>query len=168
MGAWGDFVVTWTEQESSGDEQVKAAQFTADGAPIGSPITVAAANGILDHGAKVAVENDHGGNFVVSYTQEERNPGPGKASEVWVAMYLAGGLLGTGGCILGICMLYDNPVALVLRALWLGIYVGCFAGVSVGALITLFTEGTPAPACREIDGRGFSTAPATEPAAPKE
>jgi hypothetical protein len=93
MGAFGDFVVTWTELEASGDEEVKAAQFHPDGTRIGSEITVAAAGGLLDHEAKVAIENVHGGNFVVSYTKEDRVPTARSHSEVWAANYLSGGTL---------------------------------------------------------------------------
>jgi hypothetical protein len=81
-----------------------------------------------------------------------------------IGFWVGGGLLGTGGCILGVCMPHHHPVAMVLSALWWGIYLGCF-GASVGALIALFTEGAPAPASPVVDGRGLSAAPATIPAA---
>jgi hypothetical protein len=61
-------------------------------------------------------------------------------------------------------MPYHHPVAVVLSALWWGIYLGCF-GASVGALIAWFTERAPAPASRGVEGRCFSAAPATMPAA---
>jgi hypothetical protein len=60
-----------------------------------------------------------------------------------IGFWLGGGLLGTAGCILGVCMPYHYPVALVISALWWGIYLGCLGG-SVGALIALFTESAPA------------------------
>jgi hypothetical protein len=60
-----------------------------------------------------------------------------------IGFWVGGVLLGTGGCILGMCMPYHHPVAVVLSALWWGIYLGCF-GASVGALIALFTERAPA------------------------
>jgi hypothetical protein len=40
-------------------------------------------------------------------------------------------------------MPYHLPVAVVISTLWWGIYIGCF-GASIGALIALFTERTPA------------------------
>jgi hypothetical protein len=52
---------------------------------------------------------------------------------------LGGGLLGTAGCILGVYMPYHHPVAVVISALWWGIYLGCL-GASVGALIVRLTE----------------------------
>jgi hypothetical protein len=61
-------------------------------------------------------------------------------------------------------MPYHHPVAVVLSALWWGIYLGCFGG-SVGALIALFTEPAPAPAFRGVEGQGLEAAPATIPAA---
>jgi hypothetical protein len=69
-----------------------------------------------------------------------------------IGFWLGGGLLGTAGCILGVCMPYHHPVSVVISALWWGLYLGCFGG-SVGALIGLVTERAPAPAFREVDGQ---------------
>jgi hypothetical protein len=69
-----------------------------------------------------------------------------------IGFWLGGGLLGTAGCILGVCMPYHHLVAVVISALWWGIYLGCLGG-SVGGLIALLTERAPAPAFREVDGR---------------
>src|SRR5262249_53456658 len=80
-----------------------------------------------------------------------------------IGFWVGGGLLGTGGCILGVCMPYHHPVAVVLGALWWGIYLGCWGG-SVGALMALLTERAPAPASPGVDGRSLSVAPATIPA----
>jgi hypothetical protein len=44
--------------------------------------------------------------------------------------------------MIGVCMPYHHPVAVVLSALWWGLYLGCF-GASVGALIALCTERAP-------------------------
>src|SRR5262245_35931161 len=55
-----------------------------------------------------------------------------------------GAFLGVGGCILGSCMPYRHPVAVALSVLWWGIYLGCF-GASVGALLGMWAEPTPAP-----------------------
>ena len=57
-----------------------------------------------------------------------------------IGFWVGGGLLGTGGCILGVCMPYHHPVAVVISALWWGIYLGCLGG-SVGALIAMFLNG---------------------------
>ena len=67
-----------------------------------------------------------------------------------VGFWLGGGLLGTGGLILGACMPYQHPVGVVISALWWGIYLGCF-GASVGALVGLCTERAPARASRGVD-----------------
>src|SRR5262245_48503411 len=81
-----------------------------------------------------------------------------------IGFWVGGGLLGTGGCILGVCMPYHHPVAVVISALWWGIYLGSL-GASVGALMAWLTERAPAPASRGVDGRSRSAAPATLPAA---
>ena len=69
-----------------------------------------------------------------------------------VGFWLGGGLLGTGGLILGACMPYQHPVGVVISALWWGIYLGCL-GASVGALIGMCTEHAPARASGRVDGR---------------
>jgi hypothetical protein len=63
-----------------------------------------------------------------------------------IGFWLGGGLTGTGGGILGACMPYHHPVAVVISALWWGIYLGCF-GASVGALIALFIHWATSPRC---------------------
>jgi hypothetical protein len=60
-----------------------------------------------------------------------------------IGFWLGGGLLGTAGCILGVCMPYHHPVAVMISALWWGIYLGCLGG-SLGGLIILLTERAPA------------------------
>jgi hypothetical protein len=67
-----------------------------------------------------------------------------------LGFWLGGSLLGAAGCVLGVCMPYQHPVAVVVSALWWGIYLGCFGG-SVGALIALVIER--APALWRVDGR---------------
>ena len=74
-----------------------------------------------------------------------------------IGFWLGGVLLGTGGCILGLCMPYHHPVAVVLSALWWGIYLGCF-GASVGALIALFTERAPVREKRIAKGEKVAAA----------
>jgi hypothetical protein len=61
-----------------------------------------------------------------------------------LGFWLGAGVLGPGGCILGVCMPYHHPVAVVFSALWWGIYVGCF-GASIGALLGLWADQTPTP-----------------------
>jgi hypothetical protein len=68
-----------------------------------------------------------------------------------IGFWLGGAILGTGGCILGVCMPYHHPVAVVISALWWGIYFGCFGG-SIGALLGLWAERTPAPLSQVSDG----------------
>jgi hypothetical protein len=69
-----------------------------------------------------------------------RSPRPARRK---LGFWLGGGLMGTGGFILGVYMPYHHPVAVVISALWWSIYLGCF-GASVGALIALFAERAPA------------------------
>jgi hypothetical protein len=96
---------------------------------------------------------------------EWKSPARGpRLDRLTIGFWLGGGVLGMGGCILGVCMPYHHLVALMISALWWGFYLGCFGG-SVGALIALFTKRAPAPASRGVDGRGLSVAPATIPAA---
>ena len=78
-----------------------------------------------------------------------RSPRPARRT---LAFWLGGGLLGTGGLILGVCMPYHHPVAVVISALWWSIYLGCF-GASVGALIGLCTERALSRVSRGVDGR---------------
>ena len=85
--------------------------------------------------------------------REWRSPAPSpRLARTTIGFWVGGGLLGTGGCLLGVCMPYHHPVGVVISALWWGIFLGCF-GANVGALIALFTERAPAPASRGVDGR---------------
>ena len=96
---------------------------------------------------------------------EWKSPTQGpRLDRLTIGFWLGGGLLGTGGCILGVCLPYHHPVAVVISALWWGIYLGSL-GASVGALIAMLNQRAPAPAPRGADGRGLSVAPATIPAA---
>jgi hypothetical protein len=73
---------------------------------------------------------------------DRRREGAARSPRVaWptIAFWLGGSLLGTGGCILGLCMPYQHPVAVAMSALWWGIYSGSF-GATVGAVIALSTE----------------------------
>jgi hypothetical protein len=81
-----------------------------------------------------------------------------------IGFWLGGGLLGAAGCALGVYVPYHDPVAVVISALWWGIYLGCLGG-SVGALIAWFSERPSAPSRRGADGGSLPPAPATKPAA---
>src|SRR5262249_15710375 len=70
-----------------------------------------------------------------------------------IGFWLGGGLLGTAGSILGVCMPYHHPVAVVISALWWGIYLGCF-GASIGGLLGGWAERTSAPPSRRSGGAG--------------
>jgi hypothetical protein len=50
-------------------------------------------------------------------------------------------------------MPYRHPVAVTISVLWWGIYFGCF-GASIGALLGLWAEQTPAPPSQRSDGAG--------------
>jgi hypothetical protein len=73
---------------------------------------------------------------------------PKAARRAWfnplIGFWVGGIVLGAAGCLLGAFMPYRQPVAVAVSVLWWGVYLGCF-GASVGALIALFTENTPAP-----------------------
>src|SRR2546423_1409415 len=47
---------------------------------------------------------------------------------VTIGFWTGAVVLGTAGCVLGICMPYHRPVAIVISALWWSIYLGCFGG----------------------------------------
>jgi hypothetical protein len=49
-----------------------------------------------------------------------------------IGFWVGGFVMGTGGCILGACMAYHDPVGVTISVLWWGIYWGCF-GAAVGA-----------------------------------
>src|SRR5262245_32263025 len=70
-----------------------------------------------------------------------------------IGFWLGGALLGVGGCILGSCMPYRHPVAVTISVLWWGLYLGCL-GASIGALLGLWAEQTPAPPPQRSDGVG--------------
>jgi hypothetical protein len=68
---------------------------------------------------------------------ESKSPSPGSPLALArIGFWLGGGVLGTAGCMLGVCMPDLDPVARVISALWWSIYLGCLGG-SVGALIGL-------------------------------
>jgi hypothetical protein len=73
----------------------------------------------------------------------------------WITLgfRLGGAALGTAGCILGACMPYHHPVAVVISVLWWGIFLGCF-GASIGALVALLCERTPVPPSLGWDDEG--------------
>src|SRR5438876_637762 len=76
--------------------------------------------------------------------RERKSAGRGpRFARATIGFWLGGVILGTVGCIFGVCMPYRHPVAVVLSAVWWGIYLGCFGG-SVGALLSLWTTRTPA------------------------
>ena len=93
-------------------------------------------------------------------TSERKSPAPrARFARRTIGFWLGGGFLGTAGCILGVCMPYQHPVAVMISVLWWGIYLGCF-GARVGALIGLFTERAAASAPRGVVRR-IGPAPAT-------
>jgi hypothetical protein len=75
---------------------------------------------------------------------EQNSPARGSGCErATIGFRLGGALLGTGGGILGVCMPYQHPVALVISVLWWSIFLGCLGG-SVGVLLSLLGERAPA------------------------
>jgi hypothetical protein len=84
-------------------------------------------------------------------SQPAANPFRRRLGRITIGFWLGGIVLGTGGCILGVCMPYSHPVAVTISVLWWGIYLGCF-GASVGALLGLWAEQAPAPPFQGSDG----------------
>jgi hypothetical protein len=78
---------------------------------------------------------------------------------------LGGVSLGLGGGLLGACLPYHHPVAVVLSVLWWRLYFGCF-GASRGAGLGVCTEGTPAPPSLGPEGAGQPPPGVDHPALP--
>jgi hypothetical protein len=55
-----------------------------------------------------------------------------RVDRVLIGFWLGGFGLGTAGCIVGACMSYHHPVAVMMSVVWWGIYLGCL-GASLGA-----------------------------------
>jgi hypothetical protein len=60
-----------------------------------------------------------------------------------IGFWIGAAILGTAGCILGVCMPYSHPVGVTISVLWWGIYLGCF-GASIGALMGMLIESAAA------------------------
>jgi hypothetical protein len=166
----GDFVVTWTETESNGDQRVLAQLFDSTRTPLGSAFNIAAGLGMQDHEAKVSM--DANGNFVVSYTSD---------GEVRVGMYFSDGTLNQdftasgrssaatahassiscapdGGFALAYQVDFQNPASSVifleqynafgesLQAQQWG-SVDATAGVAMAPSVSVDDQGNPAFAC---------------------
>jgi hypothetical protein len=58
---------------------------------------------------------------------------------------------------------YRHPVAVTANVLWWGIFLGCLGG-SLGALLGLWAERTPAPPSRGPGGAGTPPGGADSPA----
>jgi hypothetical protein len=72
--------------------------------------------------------------------REPKNPAPStRFAGRTIGFWLGGVVLGTGGCILGVCMPYHHPVAVVMSALWWGIFLGCL-GASIGSVLGQWAE----------------------------
>jgi hypothetical protein len=81
------------------------------------------------------------------------NPFRRRCDWVTLGFRLGGALLGTGGCILGACMPYQDPVGVAISMLWWGIYLGCF-GASIGALAALLAQRAPVAPLQGWDDAG--------------
>ncbi len=94
---------------------------------------------------------------------------PNAARRAWfnplVGFRVGGIVLGTAGCLLGAFIPYREPVAVAIGVLWWGVYLGSF-GASVGALIALFSEGTPGPPSQRGNGFGYPGTDVTNPLFP--
>jgi hypothetical protein len=85
---------------------------------------------------------------------ERQSPAqPPRFARATIGFWLGAVVLGTAGCIPGGRMPYQHPVAVVLSALWWGVYLGCFGG-SVGAVAALLTERARVPPSGRAAGPG--------------
>jgi len=81
---------------------------------------------------------------------------PTGLSPLTIGFWLGGSLLGTAGCILGVCMPYHHPAAVVISVIWWGAYLGCL-GASVGALIFWLTGRAPPRLSATWDAAGMGS-----------
>ncbi len=89
MDGQGNFVVTWTEEQTGGgSEFVRAARFQVDGTKLGSTLAVATRSG--HHQNQSRVGRDVQGNFVITYTNDEVFPDHTNL-EVRARLYFASG-----------------------------------------------------------------------------
>jgi hypothetical protein len=58
-----------------------------------------------------------------------------------LGFWLGGAVLGTAGCLLGACVPYRHPVAVMANVLGWGLFLGCL-GASLGVLLGLWAERT--------------------------
>ena len=73
MDARGDFVVSWTEQETGGDTNVLAKKFNPSSVPTSGIVQVGVGT-FREHQSSVAM--DAQGNFAVAYTRDTNNSNP--------------------------------------------------------------------------------------------
>jgi hypothetical protein len=90
---------------------------------------------------------------------------PGRRFGRTLGFWLGAIALGTAGSLLGASMPYHHPVARTISVLWWGIFLGCFGG-SLGALLGLWAEQTPAPSWKGSEAAGKSPGRADRPALP--
>ena len=67
-----------------------------------------------------------------------------------VGYCLGGVVLGAAGCLLGACMPYHHPVAVMISVVWWGLFWGGF-GTWLGALLGMLAERAPASLCHGPD-----------------
>jgi hypothetical protein len=97
--------------------------------------------------------------------QPAADPCRRRLNPVTVEFWLGGFVLGTGGAIVGACRPYRHPVAVTISVLWWGIFLGCFGG-SIGALLGLWSEQTPASPLQGSEAAGKSLSRADSSALP--
>jgi len=85
----------------------------------------------------------------------------GRSLGFWLGVIL----LGMAGCILGARLAYPQPVAMTIRVLWWGNFLGCF-GASIGGLLGLCAERTPVSPLQGLKATGKSPSRVDSPALP--
>jgi hypothetical protein len=93
------------------------------------------------------------------------NPCRRRFDRVVLGFWLGGVILGVGGCLFGASRPYQHPVGVAVSVLWWGIYCGCF-GASIGALVGIWAEPTPASPSPGPDGAGKPPSGTDSPALP--
>src|SRR5262245_34576297 len=91
-------------------------------------------------------------------------PAPAGIDRSAVGFWVGGLGLGVAGCVVGACLPYRHPVAVLCSALWWGVFLGCGGGsiVSLGCWLTQRQQPAEGPKKRTSAGCA-AAAPAALP-----
>jgi hypothetical protein len=92
-------------------------------------------------------------------------PAPAGIDRSAVGFWVGGFVLGVTGCIVGACLPYRHPLAVLCSALWWGVFSGCGGGsiVSLGCWLTQRQPPAEGPKKWKRGGGGAAAAPAVLP-----